>query len=335
MKHVFFIHSHTVFMTSMGIVDYLKLQDSDIVFLYSRSYRNSIFELPFTVYDMSVEADKTANANYRDRSERQKSINLIDAIIQNYIGEKYVLYIPHISIRSCQLLYTNPLCQELAYVQEGGYPNIGRFIQKLSVYDKIRNYITNKWIRRTDRVFRTVGWYQPGILTKQNSLNSYAINNEYFKYLPSINHVVKWPSHSISVDYGVSPVIFVFDCFAAYGVVAPDFYYGYCYKIIEKYASSNSWLKFHPAQGENERAKIIEICKNKGIQPKICDDSIPMELVISSLSGLTFVGASSSLLKFAIDHNHTVYANDRLLADSYGWQRYVEENQYQYMQESF
>ena len=44
MKHVFIIHSHTTFLTAIGCVNYQKLTSSDIIFLYVRNYKNSIFK---------------------------------------------------------------------------------------------------------------------------------------------------------------------------------------------------------------------------------------------------------------------------------------------------
>ena len=42
MKHIFLIHSHTLFLTAMGVLDFLKIDKEAVVFLYSWHYSNSL-----------------------------------------------------------------------------------------------------------------------------------------------------------------------------------------------------------------------------------------------------------------------------------------------------
>lgn len=332
MKNVFVIHSHTVFLTAMGVLECDKISHTDVLFLFTRGYKNTLFQTDIDTIDYSAEFDSIEKADFSNKHIRDYYISVVDSFLEKNIVTEFKLFVPHMAMRLCQIIYTNKLCINVSYLQEGAESLKGSFINKLSIYEKIRNYISNNYIHKTSRVWRTLGWFQPNTLSKQKEIHSYAINSSFFEDLPSVNHIVKWPSAPIKIEYGESPVFFIYDCYVAYGIISLDYYIDYCNKLIEKYAGANNWIKFHPAQKEEEKHLIENAFKKAGKKVQVCDNNIPMEIVMSNFKNLTFVGASSSLLKYAMDLGHKVYPNDLLFVHSKSWLKYAKMTKYVYMQ---
>ena len=57
MKHVFLIHSHTVFLTAIGVIRRLSLKVDDIIFVYFRNYNNSIIPISYLIIRLDEEYD--------------------------------------------------------------------------------------------------------------------------------------------------------------------------------------------------------------------------------------------------------------------------------------
>jgi hypothetical protein len=322
MKHVFIIHSHTTFMTSMGVINLLGLPVRDIIFFFSRNYNNSLFDLHCKIVD-TTEIVNQQNLLWKN-SKRLKIINEIDKLVENFIGDKYVLYAPHFAMPFAQVLYTNTKCVKGAYIQEGGVIFRKVYITHLNLLQKIRRFVADKLYRHCNRIWSTYGWYMPNCLYKQKTIDSYAISDRFFKYLPSTNHVVKWPPLNINFQYKKNAIFFIFDGFIKNGLIEPDFYFEKCKQLIEKFAAPLNYIKFHPAQSTVERNKIVSFFKNIDVEYEIINDSIPFEIVLSTMRGLTIAGFGSSLLFFARDLGHTVLCMDKWLHDSSMYMRYKE-----------
>ena len=316
----------------MGVPEYEKISYSDVLFIFTREYKNTLFRIDVTTLDYSVEFDAIEKADFSNKRIREYYITSVDSFLENNVATEFKLYVPHMAMKMCQIIYTSHLCVSVSYLQEGAESLKGSFINKLSIYNRLRNYISNNYIHKTRRVWRTLGWYQPNTLSKQKEIHSYAINSIFFKDLPSVNHIIKWPSAPIKVEYGEKPVFFICDCYAAYGVISLEYYIDYFNKIIEKYAGVNNWIKFHPAQKKEEKQLIENAFKKVGKIVHVCDNNIPMEIVISSLRNLTFVGSCSSILKYARDYGHKVYPNDLLFIHSKSWLKYAKMTKHEYMQ---
>lgn len=329
MKHVFVINSHTTFLTSRGTIELLHINEDDVVMLYTRSYRNSIVNVK-NVRDVTEESDYCEEYVLKNKYYNKKCISLIDAVVEDSIRDVYELYVPHMQLKICQLLYTNRKCLRVSYIQEAGYPQPKKFLTRLSLEDIIKNIIYYLFFQNR-RAKRVVGWYQPHLLNKQKTINSYAVNPNFFQQLPSKNHVVKWPSFTLNIDFKSNGVFFVFDGFVKNGIIEKDFYLNACNYIIQKYAGVHNYLKFHPGQSQSEKDFIKKCFIAIDCDINILDDSIPFEVIISSFSNLVIVGFSSSLLKFASDLGHTVYANDDLLKKSEKYQQHICNSGFPYM----
>lgn len=319
-QHVFLIHSHTLFLTAMGVIDLMKVDRKDVVFLYSRHYNNTLIEPGCKVIDVTNLVDK--QNDLWNNKKRKSLIKDIDKLIDNIVEDKFILYSPHFAMSFAQVLYTNNKCLKAAYIQEGGMVFRKVFITHLPFWKRIRCFITDKLYRHTNRIWSTYGWYMPGCLYKQKNIDSYAISEEFFRYLPSTNHIIKWPHINISLTLKDNATIFIFDGFVKNGVVEPEFYLEKCKKLIHKFAQENNYIKFHPAQSQDECKSIATYFEQQGCKYEILDNSTPFEIILTSTTGLTVIGFGSSLLYFARDLGHTVHCMDKWLQNSYLYMQY-------------
>ena len=330
MKHVFVINSHTTFMTAMGVIDFKMLLHKDVILIYTRNYVNSLKDKELLSVDLSEESEFCNLEAYKSRQGLNKCITIIDSWINNFIHESYELYFPHLQLLMCQLLYTNSLCIRGSFLQEGAICQPNKFISKFSVYEKIKNYIFSlTW--HTDRLVRPLAWYQPNHLPKQNEIDSYSLSSDFFRYLPSKNHIIKWPKYMINQTFSENSKIFIFDGYVKNGLLELDYYMNVCKQVIKDNAGEVNYLKFHPAQSKDEMNMIISIFKQFSLMTLVLDSSVPFEAILSSSQKLNIVGFSSSLLKFAYDLGHNVSVNDYLLKQSKLYSKHIASSGFPYM----
>lgn len=310
MKNVFIINSHTTFLSAIGTINYLNLSADSILMLYMRNYRNSIISHNYKVFE--VTGLMSSFNLFSSVSERKKGLRKIDDFIECNIGESFKLFCPHLGHGVWQAMYTNPLCLEMSYIQEGGTPYTTEYITHPSIKKILYMFLVNKVYRHTNRIWRG-GWYTCGTMTKQKELHSYAINHSFFKELPSINHIIKWPSVDVSVKIKSNAKVFIFDGFIQNKLIERDFYIKKCGDLITLYASDYNYIKFHPAQTQEDMDDIIKFFSLNGYKYELLPNDIPFELILSSNRDLKLVGFGSSLLFFAHDLGHEVVCHGEWL----------------------
>lgn len=318
MKHVFVINSHTTFLTSMGVVRYLKIEEKDVVFIYMRSYSNAITKVSYKTVDATSLADSYKNIT----SQYSLIIHKTDLFVSQHICGKYHLYIPHLCHHFFQLLYTNPLCRRIAYIQEGGPAQTKVFDCDVTLFERVRMFV---WLAiRRKRTFECK-WYRKGIIYKQIGLDSYAINDNYFQCLPSHNHIIRWQVDPVDVPLQKEFPIFIFDGYVSNRLVDYDTYMKLCNKIITEQSKSVNYVKFHPAQTKCERDNIMRLFERCGVIAELMSDDIPMEYIIVQNRNHIFVGFTSSLLYYARDNGHKVISYEKyLLQASDTFRQYVD-----------
>lgn len=334
MKYVFVINSHTTFLTSLGTIDYLKLPQKDVLFLYVRHYKNSFIDVAYHVEDISDLYD-LCEYLFVSYNTREEIIDRIDQFINSKIIDQYELFVPHLGNGLFQILYTHPLSKKVSYIQEGGVPFKTAYKTKLSLVEKFVYRSYNKFFLRTNRVWKPFRWYVKGYVEFKDKLNSYAISDTFFKYLPSDNHIVRWPQIPVSVEINPRSTIFIFDGFVHHGFVEYDVYMRLCAKLIKENADMMNYIRFHPAQDSTERQDIQSCFDELGLKYEIMNEEIPFEMIISGTSNLKIVGFGSSLLFFAKEIGHHVICKDQWLFSSRLYRRYKRKSGFMWFDEIF
>lgn len=325
MKHLFIIHSHTPFLTAIGTINLLKLKEEEVIFFYSRKYQNNIIHHNYKVVETTEITELCRTTMFTSRKKTAYALRLVDLLVEKEICDDFILYAPHYIMPICQALYTNRRCIKGCYIQEGGVPMRNLSITNLSIWKKLYYFLLNRIYRGTDRIWRPSAWYVEGTFKKQDSIESYAISDSFFKSIPSHNNIVKWPQmpKNIVIDIKRPSMIFVFDGFITNGQVEHDYYIEKCKHLISMYGNKyHNYIKFHPAQPLQERILINDMFKAASLPIEEMPDSIPFELVLSSKENLNIAGFGSSLLYFARDLGHHVTCKDEWLFGSPAYMDY-------------
>lgn len=331
MKHLFFIHSHTLFLTSIGVKQYLNISDDDTIFIYARNYNNSLFNLNFKTVDISIlysslQVDRHKRM-WKDKKYREEKIKEIDELINNITNnDVFEIYVPHLSFCLFKIASTHPNCTYTSYVQEGGVPFSTAFSSKFDFIHTVYFYLYNMFAA-SPRMKKNGRWYDKTLLKRQSGIKTYSISDSFFQHMPTYkrtNCIVKWPSCDLQLNFNQESPIFVFDGFVFNHHIEKEYYLDKCKRIVEEEAGPTNYIKFHPVQPEEERNVILSYFRNIGCEVSILKNDIPMEIVISSTEKMKYVGFGSSLLFFARDYGHDVVCRDEWLAQSPLYKEYKD-----------
>ncbi len=322
MKYVFIAHSHTLLLTSLGVIDYLSIPARDVVFLLTRGYRSNLIPTESTC----IQADDVLSRYYdlknkKNRPVMRSEIAWLDRWIEDITGGPYSLFVPHLWSPMFKILQTNRNCCKVSFVQEGAYTVERFFHNRLGRWQRLVKRAKECVLLGTIRLYGDE-WYTSGELCHQTKPDAYAIYPEYFKYLDCNLHLVRWPENPMETSAITDGPVFVYDGFVKHGICRESFYLECCRKAADMFGQKKNYLKFHPAQSQLEKDSICSIFEELGLDYSILNDSIPLEFVINNPVRQTFVGFGSSLLYFAIGKGHTVHCMDRWLMEDSLYQAY-------------
>lgn len=322
MKHVFLVNSHTTFFSAVGVVNYMGLNEDDVIYLTHRNYRNSVIETCSLFIDFEYYFLHCDSSIYnRSLKEKKQIIRSVDCFIDEKIGDFFHLYGPHLGNPVYQILYTNTKCLSFSYVQEGAIIYNSAFITDMPKWRFILHKYKQMLIYGTNRIWNS-GYYMNGRLFKNKELHSFALNDDIYKNLPSINHIISWPTVDMDFQIKENSVFFILDGFIKNGMVEPELYLSKVNDMVRKYAGDYNYLKFHPNEVKTEREAIVSFFTDLGLKYEVIEDSVPFELFLTGSKKLNVVGIGSSLLYFARDLGHNSICLIKWLKDSELYSKY-------------
>lgn len=331
MKHVFVIHSHTVFLTALGVVDLLNISPCDIIFIYARNYKNSVIDIPYKVIEMTEEHKIGAYTSSVYIGLYKKLIKRVDHKLSEAINDYYVLYAPHAGSHFFQILLTNSHCVQFNYIQEGALAFdklLSDDISLKSVGYNVLNYILFCFYR--DRIWANYRWIlNKSVLKKRNNPQCFAISPNIFEKLPYTTNIVKWPDIQPKVVINSNYPCFVFEASIEMNAIERDVYLNYTRELVKLVSEEYNYIKFHPGQFAENKEEIKKLFINEGISIEELPDDVPFELYLSSYSHLKVYGFYSSLLIYAQQLGHTTFSLEEKLKQGSpryaAWRRSMSE----------
>ena len=332
MKHVFIIHSHTVFLTSLGVINDVGLNNDDIIFVYGRNYSQNIIKLPFKCFNLShiYEASKSIILSISRRtlinySKVNDVTEKIDKFIDDEVGGDFEVYLSHLSSPFFQLFATSPLCKKCHFVQEGGRVMVKVLHGEDPFVIKLYNWL---FLKNNKRLWRTNKWlisnhrdYLP------YNVDAYAIDSNFWGDLDIKVMIVKWPViKDLPIDINPQYPIFVLDGYIEQGAIQKDDYMQAIKKMVKEDAQKVNYIKFHPNQKQENVECILKFFKENESSVVIIDNNIPFELVLTKYKHLKVYGYGSSLLIFAKALGHIVKAREWDLLESKSYRKYFRRN---------
>lgn len=312
MKHVFLIHSHTVFLTTMGVINKLNLNSENVVFIYFRNYTNSLIPINYKVIRMDDEYTQMNKLSAIKFKENRVFINKIDEIVEEKIADNFIVYGSHAGSHFIQTFITNKKCVQFNYIQEGAlaFGTLCSYKKNLKsiFYDIVNLFVfpinekriwcNYRWIVRMD------------VIKGKTTPKCYAISENIFKSLPFETTIVQWPKFNPNIDLNVSFPFFIMEASIEHHMVEKENYFSCLEEMIKENAIENNYIKFHPFQSKEHRAEIIALFEKNNCHVKELPDSVPFELILSYYKDLLILGFRSSLLVYAKQLGHRVISKE-------------------------
>lgn len=321
MKHIFVIHSNTVLLTALGVIDYEHLKHKDIVFLYGRNFTSSIVDSDIECHDISDIYYVSPSLLDLTLKSKVKSLNsMIDESIGKCLNCDFIVYLPHTGVYLFQMLMTYCKCKGVSLLQEGAFSYFTKPINN-PFKTKVKNFLFS-----TNRFWFQINWNIPNFVYKYfTPYKTYALNKAFFA--PLSNHfdnvVIKWPlfdGDQFILSEGSS--VFLFDNAVELGFVEKDIYLEGCKKLVNNCKYNKCYVKFHPSQTQTTIDELLKLFEGREIC--YCDKTIPFEIVMSCSKNLSLYGFGTSLLKFGKDLGHNIICGvDDLCAKSSQYKNYI------------
>ena len=313
MKNLFIINSHTTCLSALGTIKHLNLNANSVVFVFVRNYRNSVINIPYHILDFSVEYDDCMRKPY-ELKKYKKMIGCIDGKVNHLCkGDEFLMYAPlpggH---RLFQIIFSNKKCIGMNYLQEGALA-FDRLLVSSSLPFRYRLYDLLMKALYDHRIWASYySWRMPDFLVnKKKKPECYAISCDIFSRLPYVNNIIKWPVFNITnSEFRIEPQYpcFIFESSIEMNVIEREIYMKYSRQLIEEKAESLNYIKFHPAQSEENKNEIRSYFKAQGLGYKELSMEVPFEMYISTYTNMKVCGFNSSLLIFAKQLGHRTYS---------------------------
>ena len=312
MKHLFYIHSHSTFLSALATIKLLNLPIFKVVFVITRNYRinNEMFP-PCKIIDFSDQFTNLTNNKYHIRRTIKK-VEEIDVIISREIGTFYLAYLPHIGVYLMQIIGSHPLCLEVNFIEEGNACYSKRMQAKNGFFKNSIKFFISKLFFPSKRFWLT------NLLFKDfyrilNINCTYGISKKTFEFLPYRKKIIQWQNFGLNFEINEKFPIFIFDALIEMNFIEPQLYWAAVKQMIGETAFECNYIKFHPYQSTENKNLIkrqFEMQKSSYIE---LDQNVIVEDIIVNKEYLTFNGFSSSILLYAKIYNHSVKSFEELL----------------------
>lgn len=311
MKHVFLVNSHTTFLSSIGVINLLKLREEDVILLYARNYSNSVYPVVYKICNVDA-LYYSANEAFEttDKSLIRSYINKVDDIIRNDISGFFYLYTMNFFNPLVCLLYSSVKCRRISFIQESAQSVVDAYKMDVAFWKGIKRRIKLFLQGVPFRAWPRPCYYRNDYIWKQYRMYSYALNEQIFHGFKAQNKIISWPVLQTNINIDTGATFFICDGWVQHQMCEQDIFLEMMEKLIRENASKFNYIRFHPNQTEAERIAIIQFFKKNRSNYQIMDASVPFESILCSYKNLNIVGMGSALCFFAHDMHHNVVCHD-------------------------
>ncbi len=337
MKHVFCVHSNITYLSSIGIIDFLKLNEDDVLIIAVN------FSSPGKIIVHNVNP-YTENI-FQRIIKRIKHFNYaiyIDNFIINKIGsENYFVYLPDMHLLG-KLLVSNPKCVGFNFFEEG----TASYVKYDNLYTL--SYFFSQWPWRTQffkinnlpfifmNIIYILKGYNLKILSLPRPANCYISfknvkfygfsedvfpnSNESNKIILSFKNIKKYFSTSTNINSLNDAYIWLGEDIVTEKMCSLEQYLNAINDSIIKDAKKNNistiHIKFHHFENLKCKKATLELFRNSGFNVIIVPEAVCLEIEFLDLENVKVYGIASSLLFYASLIGHQSYAAYNLLNSS-------------------
>lgn len=313
MIHLFYIHSHTTFLSTLATIKLLNLSVSEVVFAISRNYKinNEKMFPPYKTIDFSNQFTYLMSNKYHVRRALKKTEE-IDSVINDQIGANYLAYLPHIGVFMTQIIASHTLCLEVNFIEEGSVCYSKRMQAKKGFLKNDLKYLISKLLIPSKRFWLTDLIFND-LYGNLNINCTFGISLKTFEFLPYKKNIIQWQKLGLSFEINEKFPIYIFDALIEMNFVEPQLYWSAVKQMIQESARECNYIKFHPYQSSENKNSIKSLFETQKVIYIELAQNVIIEDVIVNKENLTFNGFSSSILLYAKINNHKVNSYEKIL----------------------
>ncbi|WP_462264585.1 polysialyltransferase family glycosyltransferase [Mucilaginibacter sp.] len=323
MKHLFYIHSHTTYLTALGVIELKELQPENIIMVRTRNYSSNLTAHNYKQVDLSAEFTLSQSYKY-NIFKLNALLRQIDRLIYTLAGESYIAYLPHVGVFLMQVIFTHPLCAGLALLEEGSNAYAKKF--------QIKQFNYKNWVKETysKALLLNRYWFTLyGLLhniKKEYPTEAFGSSAKTFEHLPYKKTIVKWPALTCSYQVKAGAPVFILEGAIENHYATKEIYLNSVKQVVNENAVDVNYIKFHPAQTADNKETIKSYFNALNKELIVLPDDLPFELIILNSIDLRIIGFSSSLLYYARLYGHQVTSYENLLMNDPYYRAYKKLN---------
>jgi hypothetical protein len=310
MKHVFYVHSQTCYITALKVIKFEKILKDQVILLISRN--TPLFKNDYQSFHIYPLID-----NWPFYTQKQilsfkwfmnrKILNIFDNVINNMIKDNFVFYSQNSRHYKYNAFISSKNCIENHFIEDGldMYSSQNEFNIKYPDPLKIRYKLVNSLLSTIQNLKKRIFQNDNAFWSKNDNSFFYALSNFSYQNLNiDTNKIINL--QEVETDVKIPNINYTFPIILPSALeeqnittnqnIANSYIY-----FLKKNSIDVINIKWHPAHTVNSKNIISNIISNAGISINYIDDSIPMELVFAnSSSKLTLISNGSSLLIYGV-----------------------------------
>lgn len=311
MRHLFYVHSHLTAAVALAVIRHEGFDLSACAVVFDRGYRRS---LPPRLLGEALPPLRLALKAPPWTLWRQ--IGAVDVLVRKLTADQpYHLYAPHLYLDATRVLFTNPRCQGISYLEEG-----------LKAYFTDVPFNDGGWAYRVGRRWLTGGRVPSLPPFPLVHTHAYGLHATAFPTLPPATRVAlpypfdKVPRASLPESLDGAHIL-AFDALAEMGILRASTMEAGLTRLAEHLRTTNVrrlYYKLHPRQVQEPACSVAYLALLARLSPATelvrLPDGLVLEDVAGSFRDLTFYVAISSVGFYAQLAGQRVVSFARVLA---------------------
>jgi hypothetical protein len=309
MKHVFYIHSQTCYITSLKVIQYSKILKEDVIFLISRNtplYQNHyksyhiypiIDNWPFYTHKTLINFKWIYNRRIK---------TIVDKIIENFIGEDFIFYSQNSRHYKYNLFISSYKCVDNRFIEDGldMYTSYQEFNIKYPKPLRLRYLLGNSILgflqNLRDRVFQKNNpfWSKTGV-SLIYTLSPLSCSQFSVEMGLKTLDLGKIPTKLTFKNLSNTKPIIVPSALEEQMIVSNTIMCNSYLHYLKNNSIKEVYIKWHPSHTLNSKNYILKRFCKANIAVDIIPDAIPLEALFSSERAFEVITHGSSLAIYA------------------------------------
>lgn len=330
MKHVFYIHSHITYYVTLAIISKYKISSKDIFFIISRGYKNTSLETSRCIDFTEIHSD-IDKIYIKDFYKTYRYIDKVDKTLTSKIRDQdFIVYLPLMRHKLMQIIATNKNCKTLNIIEEGvsAYASYFMNIKEKNPLKRIGKLIVNDFINIGRGRFYYVKPFDLRKFKKESNPIFYTITNKGFNgicYDVEKVEVVKEQDFNYLIS---NKNVLVLEGAVEQGNLKFKTFINAINILLEENYMEELFIKFHPAQIDANKNKILEICNRYVKKLVVIPNEIPFEQIAVNNTGLNVFGFTTSLLFYSKEFGCNIKSYEYLFLEDPLFKKFRQENNF-------